>query len=247
VKYPTQFEIRDWIDEAFRGLSAPVTVEKLKRRLRNNLFPGQIKWHTMTAHSFPKNEITVAGLYDQENDRHHKILMEIWLIRKQDPIAWTSKRQRQLRNVLTDCIIHELQHRRQARARRFKWRMPTDLIDSKKYLSAPDEIDAYAINVASEFYDSFKSYAIPRLGQFPALVPKKWIKTCPSPTLWTYLNEFEPNDPVVRKLVKKAYKHINNLIEHETRNNPSPHGHGKKLRQPKQGKTTQSRCDHRKG
>lgn len=219
MKYPTQFELRNLVDEALMGLSAPVTVEKLKRRLKNKLYPGQIRWHVMTAHSFPKNEITVAGLYDQEIDRHHKVLMEIWLIRKEDPIAWTPKRHRQFRNVLTDCILHELQHRRQARARRFKYRYPTDLIDSKKYLSAPDEIDAYAINVASEFYDSYKSYAVPRLGEFAQLVPKKWYRKCPSPTLWTYLKEFDPRDPVVRRLMKKAYKHLNKLIEHEKRNN----------------------------
>lgn len=236
MKYPTQSEIRDCIDEALTGLSTPVTVEKIKRRLKNKLLPGHVVWHTMTARSIPKNEITVAGLYDQEQDRHFKILMEIWLIRNQDPMTWTSKKAKQFRNVLTDCIVHELRHRRQARARRFKLRRPVELIIHREYLAHPDEIDAYAINVASEFYDCYKSQAVPNLSMFKSLTPNRWNKSCPSPTLWGYLKEFPHTDPVVRRLMKKAYMHLNKLIvEYEKRNCTSTHGHGQKLRKSKQG------------
>jgi hypothetical protein len=70
------------------------------------------------------------------------------------------------------------------------------------YLSNPDEIAAYAYNIATEL----KEHDNP----IQKLRNPKAVTIVDSVNLWAYINAFAQNlsNPVVKKLLKKVYKYL---------------------------------------
>ena len=66
------------------------------------------------------------------------------------------------------------------------------------YLADPDEIDAYAHNIAVEL----KECSNP----LESLQNVQTLSTKDSVNLWAYVHAFSPNHPVIKRLLKKIYK-----------------------------------------
>jgi hypothetical protein len=80
--------------------------------------------------------------------------------------------------------------------------------ENRWYLSSPDEINAYAYNIANELLDK---------SDYPKVIEKlnkiKDISINDSVNLWAYVQAFskDVNHPVLRKLIKKVYKSLTYL------------------------------------
>lgn len=155
------------------------------------------------------SDIILAAYYDSTEDEDCKISIEVVLITnaRDSVILVTNELFDVFVTRLADCLIHEIVHMKQARARDFHETdyetMHRDSVDGEiEYLSNPDEIDAYAYNIADELQENPEPL---KLLAYPSSV-----KIEQSLNLWVYVNAFNHSidDPIIRKLLKKIYKRL---------------------------------------
>jgi hypothetical protein len=111
-------------------------------------------------------------------------------------------------------LKHEFLHQKQARARNFE--EPTmgkdDRDTSYEYMSRPDEIEAYAMNIADELVkkaDKDGALALLRMANKTAQFKDK-MGNLLSPDLFAYMGmwNFNSKHPVIKRLLKKIYQYI---------------------------------------
>jgi hypothetical protein len=120
---------------------------------------------------------------------------------------------------MVEAIVHEYQHQHQYRSRRHMLNRgytskhkDIKIRADQEYLGSPDEIDAYAANIAARFYIMEK------------LNTNEPVKSL---DLLGYHKAFGLSHPVVKRLMKKIVKNLINLREndnaktHRRRNNRS--------------------------
>jgi len=183
------FPVNDLIDLVGRFIA---------RKFRVNVL------HT-SALEVDQNDINISAYYDADLDEQGRVSIELVLITNPvdeyliiDTETWDV-----FINRLADSLAHELIHMRQSRARDFQSVEPRrkhiyNLDEAVQYLADPDEIDAYAHNIAVEL----KEHTNP----IQSLQNVQTLSTKESVNLWAYVNTFPPNHPVVKKLLKKVYK-----------------------------------------
>lgn len=153
-------------------------------------------------------DINLAAYYDSTEDEFCKISIELVLITNtRDKIILVTD---ELFNIfvtrLADCLIHELVHMKQARARDFIETAYDECRDSLgdevDYLSNPDEIDAYSYNIADELSENSEPLKL--------LAAPTSVSIDESLNLWVYVNTFGVTDgnPTLKKLLKKVYKRL---------------------------------------
>lgn len=159
------------------------------------------------------NDMDVNGFYDQDADEDKKAPISLVLITcpTDQMLLWTTDDYLKVSYRILDTIVHEVTHLLQARMRNFvdvTQQRPIPLTEQEsaiQYLSTPDEIDAYARNIADELHD-YKEL-IKKLNWLatPSVIPLDV-----SPNLWAYVNTFDKNidHPVLKKLLKKIWKHL---------------------------------------
>lgn len=155
------------------------------------------------------NDVGINGYYDADDDEQCKIAIEVVLVTNPTSkfILFDQESYEHFAINLADVLAHEMLHMRQYRARDF---IPidycpnkyTDLDDELLYLSNPDEIDAYAYNIA----DELRVHPEP----IKKLYNLKEITLKDSINLWAYLNAFshDVNNPTIKRLLKKIYKYL---------------------------------------
>jgi hypothetical protein len=165
-----------------------------------------------------QNDIELNGYYDGGLDEAGDVPIEVYLITNpmQDVMIIDNSQFNLIARKIADTISHEVIHMSQFRARDF---LEVERIeytdvdedyeeDERWYLSSPDEINAYAYNIANELLDKH---------DLPVVMEKlhkiKEISIEDSINLWSYVNAFEKNTshPVMRRLIKKVYKSLLNL------------------------------------
>lgn len=176
--------------------------EKIAERFRINVL------HT-EAVEVDVNDVGINGYYDADDDEQCKIAIEVVLITNPNSkfILFDQEKYNAFAINLADVLAHELLHMRQYRARDF---IPidhcpnkyVDLEEELLYLSNPDEIDAYAYNIA----DELRVHPDP----IKKLSNLKEITLQDSINLWAYLNAFsyDFNSPTIKRLLKKIYKYL---------------------------------------
>lgn len=164
--------------------------------------------HSQTMQVDP-SDIILAAYYDSTEDEDCKISIEVVLITnaRDSVILVTDELFDVFVTRLADCLIHEVVHMKQARARDFhetdyETRHRDSVDDEIEYLSNPDEIDAYAYNIADELQENPEPF---KLLTYPSSV-----KIEQSLNLWVYINAFDHSidDPIIKKLLKKVYKRL---------------------------------------
>lgn len=186
-----------------------------------NRFNIDVK-HAETA-QVDQNDIELNGYYDGGLDEVGDIAIEIFLITNpmQDVMLLDEKQFDSITRKIADTLSHEVIHMQQFRARDFleveKWEFGGDGYEEEDYdedeenrwyLSSPDEINAYAYNIANELLDrNSYSQVIEKLNKV------KDIAIEDSVNLWAYVNAFskDVNHPVLRRLIKKVYKSLDYL------------------------------------
>jgi hypothetical protein len=153
--------------------------------------------------------ININAYYDQDLDERRKRSIELVIVTNPADTHYILDRDevRSLIVKVADSLAHELIHMRQARARHF---IDVDLPkrqfrkydEAIQYLADPNEIDAYAYNIATELRDH--PNPISKLSSVGS------IQISDSVNLWAYWNTFraDANNPVLKKLFKKIYKNL---------------------------------------
>lgn len=165
-----------------------------------------------------RNQITANGYFDatemeMEDPLIDCVLTDIELVlvlnNEDDPITINNKDWKFLEHQVTQTLEHEMIHREQAKKRIGKNCMPIyhqHMDEEQKrivYLSDPDEIDAYANDVALDLLCHY-TY----MGAYARLREYKQIRQDESPIFCEYIDTFGWNSETVHILVKKALKRL---------------------------------------
>jgi len=164
-----------------------------------------------------EGELTISAHYDPEKDEDGETAVFITLVFSKDgpeSFTWSKNSKKYFINRLKDTLKHELLHMKQHRDRDYHpGAEGYDNSDkNKEYMSRPDEIEAYAMNIGDEFIRKVgKDGAIDllRMAKKTAQFKTK-VGQFLSPDLLAYfaLFNWDANNPVIKRLLKKIYQHI---------------------------------------
>ena len=220
VIIPTRKEVLDILEDIKpKIVNQFLSVDELVQDL--GVFIGQ-RFNIDVKHAEPgqvdQNDIELNGYYDGGLDEVGDTAIEVYLITNpmQDVIIIDAEQFEIIARKIADTLSHEVIHMSQFRARDF---LEVERIeysdieedeeeDERGYLSSPDEINAYAYNIANELLEK---NALPVVLQ--KLNRLKDISIEDSLNLWAYVNAFEKNTnhPVLKRLIKKVYKSLLDL------------------------------------
>ena len=163
----------------------------------------------------PKGDMNGSAFYNQDADELGDIPFEIELyFSKEDDQPMTITNPDPLVNKIIEMLKHEFLHQKQARARNFE--EPTPGKDNRdmnyEYMSRPDEIEAYAMNIADELVkkaDKDGALQLLRMANKTAQFKDK-MGNLLSPELFAYMAmwDFNSKHPVIKRLLKKIYQYI---------------------------------------
>ena len=207
-------------------LNMPLYADEIQRKFEEVFSPLGIDVTFMTCEDIPPNSVTANGFFDEsEMEFDHEeyegfqfeggvvnIELELVFNNEDEPITINNKDWQFLEHQITQTLEHEMIHRHQAE-KRFDMNgdKPMPLYydgmteEQKKivYLSDPDEIDAYANDVA---LDLLKHYTY--MAAYARLREYKKIRQDESPIFCDYVDTFGWNSEIVHLLVKKALKRL---------------------------------------
>ena len=164
-----------------------------------------------------EGELSISAHYDPDSDEAGDTAVFITLVFSQEGPAsytWSDNNKKYFLNKLKDALKHEVLHMKQFRDRGFH--SGSEGYDAtsteKEYMSRPDEIEAYAMNIGDEFIRKVgKDGAIDllRMAKKTAQFKNK-VGQFLSPDLLAYfaLFNFDSENPVIKRLLKKIYQHI---------------------------------------
>ena len=162
-------------------------------------------------------ELSISAHYDPESDEAGDDAIFINILFSEDGPAefeWGKESKKYFLYKLKDTLKHEVLHMTQYRNRNFH--PGSDGSDNRdmnyEYMSRPDELEAYAMNIGDEFIRNVgKDGAIDllRMAKKTAQFKNK-LGQFLSPDLMAYfaMFDFDSNNPVIKKLIKKIYIYI---------------------------------------
>ena len=151
-------------------------------------------------------DFVIIGYYDSDADQFKtKYSIKIFLTEYTKHKKYVSqKRIKEIVHTLSDCIIHELLHKRQSRKRNYLDNCVKTVqnFENVVYLADSDEIQSYSHNIASELIDS---YSLDEIKLFLSNLKKQGI----SQHLDLYNKHFMGTDDAhfLKKLYKNVYKY----------------------------------------
>jgi hypothetical protein len=162
-------------------------------------------------------ELSIGAHYDPESDEEGDDAIFINILFSEDGPAeftWGKESKKYFLYKLKDTLKHEVLHMTQYRNRDFH--PGSEGSDNRdlnyEYMSRPDEIEAYAMNIGDEFIRNVgKDGAIDLLRMAKKTAQfKNELGQFLSPDLLAYfaLFNFDSNNPVIKKLIKKIYQYI---------------------------------------
>jgi len=197
----------DWLTQGSH------TPKEIATELENNI--GDITRVEMElSPHVDKGDMNASAAYEQDDDEDGEIPFEITLVfsNKEDRMAVNDPNP--LINRILDMMKHEMIHQKQARARDFEDH--TQGKDNRnmnyEYMSRPDEIEAYAMNIADELVRQVgkeDAIALLRMANKTAQF-KDEMGNFLSPDLFAYMGmwNFDSKHPVIKRLLKKIYQYI---------------------------------------
>lgn len=199
--------IAKWINTL---VNKKITPKNFARRLSTQLtsrHPVRVKVHQDTK-ILDKDDFTIGAEYDSDLDERNKKQFIINLIinhHRTTPWIITADIANRFALEMTEAMVHEYQHQHQYRSRKhilnrgFKSTHQDRAIrEDQEYLGHPDEIDAYAKNIAARIYILTKD--------------KNSCLQTHSLDLKQYFVVFGKNHKVTKRLLKKIYKNIEIFI-----------------------------------
>ena len=168
----------------------------------------------------PRGEMALSAYYepeDHEDGADEFIELALIFNSKDKTVDWTDEGKEYFINELSDAVKHELLHAQQYSGRDFvDGRDGYDQRDSNyEYMTRPDEIEAYAMNIADELVrkaDKDGALQLLRMAGKAASFKDDMGKFL-SPNLMAYFAMFDwkTDHPVVKRLLKKVYQFISKM------------------------------------
>lgn len=162
-----------------------------------------------------KGFIFVGGFYHGANDMKGHQAIELLL--SYNPLdqylTLSRKRFKRMCWVIADVILHEIMHMRQLRSRNWKvipgfqsYAESNKQRKEQNYLGDPDEIDAYAFNIACELYDRVGDYNLIAEHLNKDFTDKRLKKD----SYVKYLKAFDyrHSHPIIKKLKKRIMYYV---------------------------------------
>jgi len=202
------------IEKQMVGL--PLYADEIETIFADKFGPLGVEVSTTAYDGIPENTITANGFFDETelefDEESINIELELVFNNEDHPCTINNKDWTFLKHQITQTLEHEMIHRDQANKRiDMDGEKPMPLYydgmteEQKKivYLSDPDEIDAYANDVA---LDLLKHYTY--MDAYTRLREYKKIRQDESPIFCDYVDTFGWNSEVVHLIVKKALKRL---------------------------------------
>ena len=198
------------IDTSKVKLSGTMTYKQIAQSIQK-AFPS-LKVKFETSPQLGKGEFTIGAEFDTDTK---KIIVYPQFSEKGNTITWTDDGINTFRILLNDVIKHEQLHYSQYAKRDFiDTSVGIDNRDSNyEYMSRPDEIEAYAMNIADELVRKAGkdgAFDLLRMANKTAQF-KDEMGNLLSPNLFAYMAmwNFDSKHPVIKRLLKKVYEYIN--------------------------------------
>lgn len=202
--------ISEWITSL---IGKSISPRSLARRLGTHLnqyHPIRVKLYVNDSLLDP-DDFTIGAEYDPDLDERKKKQFIINLIvnhPKHTPLLITGEFADRFTIEMVEALVHEYQHQHQYRSRRHilnrgytSRHKDSKIKEDQEYLGQPDEIDAYAANIAARFF--ILKYKLNTSEPVESLDLKQYFLT------------FGPHHPVVKRLLKKITCNTYYLKEHD--------------------------------
>lgn len=192
----------------------PISFKKLvgstKKEFRNNNLELNLK--TKKDRSLEEDHFYIHAFYDAEDDFNQEISIEVNIFHNfNDTSKFQSLQITDFLIQIFDAVVHELRHQYQSRKRNYGVFSDHDTEPYNKYLSDPDELDAYALSIAIELLRAMpRERAIRYMSKISVLSKMRQNDTLISPNLRSYVSHFQ-NNKLLEKLAKKVYRHLKSL------------------------------------
>lgn len=201
-------------DTVRRQHREPISFKKLigatRKTFKDHDFDLQIK--TKKEKFLDHAHFYVMAYYDADDDFNQETCIEVFIHHNFNDVD-----QFQINQIsdfliqIYDAVIHELRHQQQSRQRNYETFSDHVQEPYSRYLSDPDELDAYALSIAVELLRAMPLYRakmyMTRLG---ALAKMKINGQPLSPNLQAYY-EYFGKDQLIKRLAKKVYKHLETI------------------------------------
>ena len=165
-----------------------------------------------------QGSMNISAHYDPDKDEEGDLPIHIDLFfsnEDTDQLTWTKEGRKFFLYNLQDVMKHELLHMKQHRQRDFhpgKDGYVSDKGLEREYMSRPDEIEAYAMNIGDEFIRKVgKEGAVDLLRMAKKTAQfKTEVGHFLSPNLLAYfaLFKWDTTHPVIKRLLKKIYIYL---------------------------------------
>jgi len=194
-------------------------VTLIGKNIRPRVLARRLQAHLSQRHSIrvkihENNELldpgdfTIGAEYDCDLDMRYKKPFIVNLIvnhPKHMPMEITDRFADLFALEMVEVLVHEYQHQHQYRSRNFilnkgykSAHKDVKIREDQEYLGQPDEIDAFAANIAARFY-----------------IANLLNTKVESLDLKHYYTAFGPHHPVIKRLLKKIAIYTNYLKENE--------------------------------
>jgi len=193
-------------------------IAMIVRKFAQDQTGERIKVSTHSAPQVDPGSMNLGAYYDPENDAEeegHIIELQLAFSPKDKTVKWSEDGKEYFVNELADVLKHEMLHAHQHRSRDFHpGRDGYDQRDSNyEYMTRPDEIEAYAMNIADELVrkaDKDGALQLLRMAGKTAQFKDEMGRYL-SPNLMAYFAMFDwrADHPVMKRLLKRIYQFIN--------------------------------------
>jgi hypothetical protein len=191
-------------------LNIPLTVEEFASIVRSEFDDLGVEVTVNYINDFPKDAMSANGYFNPYDwDLHENIELGLISSDEEDAININIDNWNFLEHQMRQTLEHEMIHRDQTAKRDGLVVMPTyqdNMSDEQKrivYLSNPDEIGAYANDIALDLLKLYTSQgACLKLSEFKSISPTE------SAIFNEYMHLFGADSKIVRVLIKKALKRL---------------------------------------
>ena len=210
--------ISEWADHLVGRRITPRNLVKTLGKHLNKHHPVRVKLYSGAKGELDPGEFSIGAEYDPSLDEIKKkqfIIDFILNYPKTMPMLFTEELAEKITIDLVETLIHEYEHQRQYRSRRY--RMHRNIFRShhrdpkvradQEYLGDPDEIDAYAQNIAARHYLLKYKLNITSTSKIN------------SPDLKQYYKAFGKDHEITKLLLKKVKENIKYFKENDNGKN----------------------------
>ena len=211
--------ISEWLSTLVGERITPRSfVKRLSKHLNKHEHPVRVKLFTGAKGALDPGDFSIGAEYDPGLDEQKKkqFIIDVILNHpKTMPMTVTAEMADKMAIDLVETLIHEYEHQRQFRHRRYRYHRNTYKSDHKdvkkrmdqEYLGDPDEIDAYAQNIAARQY----------LMQYKLNITSS--SKINSPDLKQYYKAFGRDHEVTKLLLKKVRANVKYFKENDNGKN----------------------------